>query len=166
LVLAAANVQRHQQLLTLLQSYPQLKIALVLEQSHRVLAAADAALVASGTATLEALLFEKPMVVCYRLSPISYALFKRKLKVPFVSLPNLLAGQKVVEELLQHQVQPQRIANHLQTLLIDQAAAQNQRSQFQDIHQQLACGADVTAAKAVIEVINQCNKEFGSGCKL
>jgi lipid-A-disaccharide synthase len=166
LVLAAANVQRHQQLLTLLQSYPQLKIALVLEQSHRVLAAADAVLVASGTATLEALLFEKPMVVCYRLSPISYALFKRKLKVPFVSLPNLLAGHKVVEELLQHQVQPQRIANHLQTLLIDQAAAQNQRSQFQDIHQQLACGADVTAAKAVIEVINQCNKEFGSGCKL
>jgi lipid-A-disaccharide synthase len=105
------------------------------------------------------------MVVCYRLSPISYALFKRKLKVPFVSLPNLLAGHKVVEELLQHQVQPQRIANHLQTLLVDQAAAQKQRSQFQDIHQLLACGADVGAAKAVIEVINQFNKEFGSGCK-
>jgi lipid-A-disaccharide synthase len=153
LVLAAANTQREKQLYTLLQSHAGLNVRLVLGQSHLVLAAADVVLVASGTATLEALLFEKPMLVCYRLSPISYRLFKRKLKVPFVSLPNLLAGQKIVEELLQDQVQPQLIADHLAALLFNQAKAETQRSQFADIHEQLACGADRRAAKAVIEVM-------------
>ena len=153
LVLAAANIQRETQLHALLQHYAHLKVTLVLGQSHLVLAAANAVLVASGTATLEALLFEKPMLVCYRLSPISYRLFKRKLKVPFVSLPNLLAGQKIVEELLQDRVQPQLIADHVAALLFDPVTAEKQRSQFADIHQQLACGADIRAAKAVLEVV-------------
>jgi lipid-A-disaccharide synthase len=152
-VLAAANPQRKTQLQSLLKPYAYLKVTLVLGQSHLVLAAADAVLVASGTAALEALLFEKPMLVCYRLSPISYRLFKRKLKVPFVSLPNLLAGQKIVEELLQDQVQPHRIADHVAALLFDSSTAEKQRSQFADIHQQLACGADIRSAKAVIEVV-------------
>jgi len=153
LVLAAANGQRKQQLDTSLKAHPDLKVTVVVGESHAVLAAADAVLLASGTAALEALLFEKPMLVCYRLSPISYSLFRRKLKVPFVSLPNLLAGQKVVEELLQDQVQPQLIADHLSVLLFDQEAAEKQRSQFANIRQQLACGADIGAAQAVIEVI-------------
>jgi lipid-A-disaccharide synthase len=153
LVLAAANVQRKQQLDTSLKAHPRLKVTVVVGESHIVLAAADAVLLASGTAALEALLFEKPMLVCYRLSPISYSLFRRKLKVSFVSLPNLLAGQKIVEELLQGQVQPQLIADHLAVLLFDQEAAEKQRSQFANIHQQLACGADSGAAQAVIEVI-------------
>tara|TARA_B110000114_G_scaffold185603_1_gene233452 strand:+ start:165 stop:1334 length:1170 start_codon:yes stop_codon:yes gene_type:complete len=153
LVLAAANWQRKKQLDTLLRAYPDLEVTLAVGQSHSVLAAADAVLVASGTAALEALLFEKPMLVCYRLSPISYSLFRRKLKVPFVSLPNLLAGQKVVEELLQEQVQPQPIAKHLTQLLFDPLVAQKQRGQLANIHQQLSCGADIAAAQAVIEVI-------------
>jgi len=153
LVLVAANQQREKQLETLLLNYPQLKITLVLAQSHLALAAADAVLVASGTATLEALLFEKPMLVCYRFSRISYYLFRLKVKVPLVSLPNLLAGKKVVEELLQDQVQPQIMADHLSALLFNPATAEKQRSQFANIHQQLACGADTSAAEAVIEVI-------------
>ncbi|MFT5930312.1 MAG: lipid-A-disaccharide synthase [Oceanospirillaceae bacterium] len=153
LVLAAANQLREKQLETLLQGFPELKVTLVLGQSHLVLAAADAVLVASGTATLETLLFEKPMLVCYRLSPLSYRLFKRKLKVPFVSLPNLLAGQKIVEELLQDEVKPQVMADHLAALLFNQEAADKQRNQFANLHQQLACGADVRAAEAVMEVI-------------
>jgi lipid-A-disaccharide synthase len=163
LVLAAANSQREKQLKTLLLGFPELKVTLVLGQSHLVLAASDAVLVASGTATLEALLFEKPMLVCYRLSPISYRLFKRKLKVAFVSLPNLLAGQKIVEELLQDQVQPQLMAGHLSELLFNQVAAQKQRSQFANIHQQLACGADACAAEAVMEVIAEHGVVIGSG---
>lgn len=163
LVLAAANTQREKQLETLLLGFPELKVTLVLGQSHLVLAASDAVLVASGTATLEALLFEKPMLVCYRLSPISYRLFKRKLKVAFVSLPNLLAGQKIVEELLQDQVQPQLMAGHLSELLFNQAAAQKQRGQFAYIHQQLACGADASAAEAVMEVIAEHSVVIGSG---
>jgi lipid-A-disaccharide synthase len=163
LVLAAANPQREKQLEALLLGFPELKVTLVLGQSHLVLAASDAVLVASGTATLEALLFEKPMLVCYRLSPISYRLFKRKLKVAFVSLPNLLAGQKIVEELLQDQVQPQLMADHLAELLFNQAAAQKQRGQFANIHQQLACGADASAAEAVMRVIAEHGVVIGSG---
>ena len=162
LVLAAANPQREKQLEVLLLGFPELKVKLVLGQSHLVLAASDAVLVASGTATLEALLFEKPMLVCYRLSPISYHLFKRKLKVAFVSLPNLLAGQKIVEELLQDQVQPQLMANHLAELLFNQAAAKKQRGQFANIHQQLACGADASAAEAVMGVIAEHGVIIGS----
>tara|TARA_B100000767_G_scaffold269845_1_gene292397 strand:- start:2755 stop:3924 length:1170 start_codon:yes stop_codon:yes gene_type:complete len=165
LVLAAANLQRKKQLETLLLGFPDLKVTLVLGKSHLVLAAADAVLVASGTATLEALLFEKPMLVCYRLSPISYRLFKRKLKVSFVSLPNLLAGKKIVEELLQNEVQPKVMADHLTTLLFNQDAAQKQRSQFADIHQQLACGADASAAEAVMDVIARHGADVFQGDK-
>ena len=112
-----------------------------------VLAAADAVLVASGTAALEALLFEKPMLVCYRLSPLSYRIFKRKLKVPFVSLPNLLAGHKVVEELLQDQVQPQLIADHLTALLFDPSVAKQQStSVFCDPPAIGSCRANTSAA--------------------
>jgi len=155
LVLAAANESRKKQLHGLLQAHPALNVSLVLGDSHMVLAAADAVLVASGTATLEALLFEKPMLVCYRLSPISYRIFKRKLKVPFVSLPNILAGYKVVEELLQDQVQPQLIADHLTALLFDPSIAKQQCTAFSSIHQQLAHGANTSAANAVIDVIEE-----------
>jgi lipid-A-disaccharide synthase len=165
LVLAAANQLREKQLETLLQGFPELKVTLVLGQSHLVLAAADAVLVASGTATLETLLFEKPMLVCYRLSPLSYRLFKRKLKVPFVSLPNLLAGQKIVEELLQDEVKPQVMADHLAALLFNQEAADKQRNQFANLHQQLACGADVRAAEAVMEVIAEQDAAAAPGDK-
>jgi len=163
LVLAAANGQRKQQLETSLKAHPHLKVTVVVGESHIVLASASAVLLASGTAALEALLFEKPMLVCYRLSPISYSLFRRKLKVAFVSLPNLLAGQKIVEELLQDQVQPQLIADQLAMLLFDQEAAEKQRSQFANIHQQLACGADIGAAQAVIEVIAEQGENVSQG---
>ncbi|MBT3437203.1 MAG: lipid-A-disaccharide synthase [Oceanospirillaceae bacterium] len=154
-VVAAANRQRQAELQEQLLAHPQLRIQLVLGQSHPVLAAADAVLVASGTATLETLLFEKPMLVCYRMNGLSYRLFKRKLKVAFVSLPNLLAGQQIVEELLQDAVQPQLIARKLDALLFDASVATAQQQHFSDIHRQLACGASTTAAQAVLEVIAQ-----------
>jgi lipid-A-disaccharide synthase len=153
LVLAAANPQRHAQLAQMLLSYPQLKVSLVIGQSHQVLASADAVLVASGTATLEALLFEKPMLVCYRMHGLSYRLFKRKLKVAFVSLPNLLAGRQIVDELLQDAVQPAVMADKLEALLFDTKVAQAQCQNFAHIHRQLACNADSMAAQAVLEVI-------------
>jgi lipid-A-disaccharide synthase len=154
-VVAAANPQRQAELQHQLLAHPKLRIQLVLGQSHPVLAAADAVLVASGTATLETLLFEKPMLVCYRMNGLSYRLFKRKLKVPFVSLPNLLAGQQIVEELLQDAVQPKLMAQKLEALLFDTNVAAAQQQHFADIHQQLACGASATAAQAVLEVIAQ-----------
>ena len=90
-------------------------------------------------------------------------IFKRKLKVPFVSLPNLLAGHKVVEELLQDQVQPQLIAYHLTALLFDSNVAKHQSEAFSAIHQQLACRANTSAATAVLEVIEEYGMSAATG---
>lgn len=154
-VMAAANDARYQQLQDLLQETlgNDNQIHLALEQTRAVLAAADAVLVASGTATLETMLFAKPMLVCYRLSGLSYRMFKRKLQVPYVSLPNLLAGTGVVEELLQDQVQVETLVEKVQDLLFDASLREQQQQAFHDMHDMLAQDADVQAAKVVAQVI-------------
>ena len=152
-VMAAANDARYQQLQDLLQETNASHIHLALEQTRAVLASADAVLVASGTATLETMLFAKPMLVCYRLSGLSYRMFKRKLQVPYVSLPNLLAGTGVVEELLQDQVQVETLVEKVQDLLFDASLREQQQQAFHDMHDMLARDADVQAAKVVAQVI-------------
>lgn len=92
-------------------------LQLVPGDSVRVLAAADAAIVKSGTTTLEAALTDTPMVVAYRVHPITYALSRGLLTVPWVSLVNLVAGQAVVPELLQGQATPDRLAAEARPLL-------------------------------------------------
>ena len=77
---------------------------------HRVLKASDLALVASGTATLEAAILETPMVIVYRVSPLSYWIGRRVISVPFIGLVNLVAGEEVVPELIQGDVTPERLA--------------------------------------------------------
>lgn len=153
IVVAAANEQRRAQIKTLLEHYPKLKVTVCLAQSHQVLAASDAVLVASGTATLEALLFEKPMLVCYRMSKLSFKIFKRKLKVEFVSLPNLLAGKKIVQELLQEAVAPKRLVKQMEKLLFDETCRKDLCKELAKLHQVLACNADDKAADAVLSVI-------------
>jgi len=154
-VMAAANEARYQQLQDLLQETlgSDNRVHLALEQTRAVLAAADAVLVASGTATLETMLFAKPMLVCYRLSGLSYRMFKRKLQVPYVSLPNLLAGTGVVEELLQDQVQVETLVDKMQDLLFDASMREQQQQAFHGMHDMLAQDADVQAAKVVAQVI-------------
>jgi len=83
-------------------AFPDLPLTLIDGQSHAVLAACDLALVASGTATLECALFKRPMVIGYRMSPLSWRLMQGKNYLPDVGLPNILAGQRLVPELLQH----------------------------------------------------------------
>ena len=79
-------------------------------QSHTVLAACDATLIASGTATLEAALFKRPMVIAYNMHWLSWKLMQRKQLQPWVGLPNILSGEFVVPELLQDQATPQALA--------------------------------------------------------
>ena len=86
------------------------RIQLVTGQSHSVLAACDATLIASGTATLEAALFKRPMVIGYNMHPLSWRLMRRKQLQPWVGLPNILCGEFVVPELLQEQATPQALA--------------------------------------------------------
>jgi lipid-A-disaccharide synthase len=87
------------------------RIQIVAGQSHTVLAACDATLIASGTATLEAALFKRPMVIAYNMHWLSWKLMQRKQLQPWVGLPNILSGEFVVPELLQDQASPQALAD-------------------------------------------------------
>jgi lipid-A-disaccharide synthase len=80
----------------------------------------DAAMVASGTATLETALLKKPMVIIYKTSWLTYTLAKLVIKIPYIGLVNVVAGKKIVEELIQNEANPSRIANAIQAALHDQ----------------------------------------------
>lgn len=121
-------------------------------QSHQAMRAADIVLLASGTATLEAMLLKRPMLVAYSLSPLTYALASRMLKVPYVSLPNLLAGERLVAEFLQYDVTVDNLSAEIERLLHDTQAHDALLARFSQIHEQIRCDADTQAAKAVLEV--------------
>jgi lipid-A-disaccharide synthase len=93
-----------------------LPLTLLFGHSHEALAAADLALVASGTATLETALFKTPMVIAYRQSPISWRLMRRMLYLPYVGMPNILAGERLVPELLQDDATPAALSAALLAL--------------------------------------------------
>lgn len=121
--------------------------------ARRAICAADAVLVASGTATLECLLSRRPMVVAYRMHPVSYALVKRMLRVPWVSLPNILLKRAQVPELLQSAVTPERLASAALVLLTDRQAAAAQVAPFAALHSELRCDAAGQVADALLERI-------------
>jgi lipid-A-disaccharide synthase len=129
-----------------------LPIHMFCNRTADALAAADAALVASGTVTLEALLFKCPMVVAYRMHPLSYHILRALVSVRHVSLPNLLCGAEVVPELLQDQCRPERIGAEVLRWLQDPAACAVLRRQFMQQHLQLRHGASARAAAAILAV--------------
>ena len=132
-----------------------LPLTLLFGHSHEALAAADLALVASGTASLEAALFKTPMVIAYRQSPISWAVMRHMAYLPYVGLPNVLAGEKLVPELLQDEANPAALAGALLALLRDTAAQQRQIERFREFHHLLRRNAAEKAADAVLEVLNK-----------
>jgi lipid-A-disaccharide synthase len=129
-----------------------LPIQLYRNRIHDVLAAADAALVASGTVTLEAMLFKCPMVVAYRMHPASYLVLRGLVSVRHVSLPNLLCDAEVVPELLQDRCRPERLGAEVLRWLQDPGACAEVRRQFMQQHLQLRRGASARAAAAVLAV--------------
>ncbi|GGD56796.1 lipid-A-disaccharide synthase [Lacimicrobium alkaliphilum] len=130
--------------------------AIVLDsQSRQAMIAADAVLLASGTASLEAMLCKKPMVVAYKFNWLTYQMGKRMYKPQWFSLPNLLANEELVPELVQHQVVPQHMADKLQPMLEKSDPALIQR--FEALHRQLKLGADERAADAIIGVLGMAN---------
>jgi len=133
---------------------PQLPITLVEGRSRDVMAAADVVLLASGTATLEALLLKKPMVIAYKVNWITAFLARRLLKVENVSLPNNLAGRKVVEEYLQERATPELLTPALLQYLQHPHQSEALVHIFEDIHCQLRRGADQQAAQALLEMID------------
>ena len=150
-VLPCASPQRRAQIETLLEGR-NLPLTLLDGQSHLALAACDAVLIASGTATLEALLYKRPMVVAYRLAPLTFWILKRMVKSPYISLPNLLAQRLLVPELLQDDATPEALA---QTLLPLIDGGEEQTRGFDDIHRTLRRDASNQAADAVLTLIGQ-----------
>jgi lipid-A-disaccharide synthase len=148
-VLPCASPQRREQIQQLLQGR-ELPLTLLDGQSHVALAACNAVLIASGTATLEALLYKRPMVVAYRLAPLTYWILKRMVKSPYVSLPNLLAQRLLVPELLQDAATAEALAQTLLPLLDDGDA---QTAGFDAIHRTLRRDASNQAAEAVLNLI-------------
>lgn len=124
-------------------------------RSQAAMTAADAVLLASGTATLECLLLKRPMVVAYRLHPFSYHLARRLMRVPWVSLPNNLAGRALVPEYLQGAAQPARLGRALLDYLEKPAVAEAQVAEFARIHRQLKRNASARAAQCLLEVCDR-----------
>ena len=122
--------------------------------SHDVLAACDAVLVASGTATLEAALFKRPMVVSYVLPNISWWIMRRKAYLPWVGLPNILCNEAIVPELLQDAASPQALADAAWTALTDEAHARRIESRFTELHDELIRDTPTLAANVILEVAN------------
>ena len=131
-----------------------LPLTLLFGHSHEALAAADLALVASGTATLETALFKVPMVIAYRQSPLTWALMRRMLYLPYIGLPNILAGEYLVPEFVQDKATPGALANALLDLLYDAGAQRRQIEKFREIHLRLQQNTAHKAADAVLAVLD------------
>jgi lipid-A-disaccharide synthase len=121
-----------------------------------VLGVADVALVASGTVTVQAALHECPMVVVYRLSPLTYRLGRPFVKVDTFAMANLVAGRSVVPELIQDDFVPERVAEAALEILTDPAAASRMRAALREVHARLGtAGASRRAAQAILDVAHR-----------
>lgn len=148
-VVPCASPERRSQLEQMLVGRD-LPLTLLDGRSHEALAACDAVLIASGTATLEALLYKRPMVVAYSVAPLTFRILKRLVKSPYVALPNLLAQRLLVPELLQDAATPEAMAQLLSPLL-DNGDIQTEG--FDAIHRTLRCDASSQAAQAVLQLV-------------
>lgn len=131
------------------------QIKLVDGQSHTVLAACDVTLIASGTATLEAALFKKPMVIGYAMPTLSWWIMRRKKLQPWVGLPNILCGDFVVPELLQDQCTPENLAREVCAWLSQPERVQAVRERFARLHEQLNRDTGALATQAIAQVLGE-----------
>ena len=131
-----------------------LPITLLFGHAHDAMIAADGVLVASGTATLEALLLKRPMVITYKMPGFTYWLSKRKQYQPYVGLPNILAGKFVVPELLQEDATPENLAQALLNLVMDKQAVAELEEIFTDMHDMLRQETAHKAAQSILPYLN------------
>lgn len=130
-----------------------LQIRMLFGHSHEAMMAADVVLVASGTATLEAALLKRPMVIAYKMAPFSYRLMRGMGYLPYVGLPNILAGKFVVPEFIQDDATPENLSQALLNLYADKKARARIAELFTGIHVQLKQNAAEKAADAVLEYL-------------
>jgi lipid-A-disaccharide synthase len=139
------------------------QVVLVRERTDDVLAASDVVITASGTATIQCTLHEKPMVVVYRLSPLTYRLVKPFGHVDMYAMPNLVAGSRIVPELIQSDFTAERTAEEALKFLTDRELYERTRQTLAHVRQQLGPpGASARAAEAVLEVAHGSQSARGS----
>jgi lipid-A-disaccharide synthase len=127
-------------------------------RSHEAITACDAALVASGTATLEVALFKKPMVISYRMNAASWQVLRLMAYQPWVGLPNVMAREFLVPELLQDRATPAGLASALWAQLSNDQNRQRLRRRFVDLHHDLMRNSASQSAHAVMELLSQHGK--------
>jgi lipid-A-disaccharide synthase len=160
-LIPAINDARKQQIESLLATYPEsLKAQIRLMENtsaeskigRQVMNASNIIALASGTATLEAMLLHRPMVTFYKLHWLTYQIAKLLVKIPYFSLPNIIAGKKVIQELIQSDATPENLAAEIEKLM-DIEAAQIQVMQHITMHKQLLSGNSEDPAKAVLALV-------------
>ncbi|WP_218209029.1 lipid-A-disaccharide synthase [Acinetobacter sp. F9] len=160
-LIPAINEARKQQIERLLATYPEsLKVQIrLLENSgteskigRQVMNASNIIALASGTATLEAMLLHRPMVTFYKLNWLTYHVVKFLIKIPYYSLPNIIAGKKVIQELIQADATPEKLAAEIEKLM-NVETAQIQVMQHITMHKQLLSGNSEDPVKAVLALI-------------
>lgn len=145
---------------TLQRVAPDLPVTLLDGNARDAMQSADAVLLASGTATLEALLYKKPMVIAYRLHWLTnFMLYRLKmLKSPYVSLVNMLAGKEIAPEMIQDDVQPENMAKALLEIFESEQISQSMQEVGDRVHRELRLNASSKAAEAVLELVQSNNK--------
>jgi lipid-A-disaccharide synthase len=152
-LIPAANGDRHRQLTAILAGYPKLPVTLIKQQSLLAMEAADAVLLASGTTALEAMLLKKPMVVSYKLGKWTYKLVKPFIKTPFASIPNLLATEMLVPELIQDDATVETLSSAVSKAL-DPKARDSVEQRFEELYEQINLPSGDTAAAAINKLIS------------
>jgi len=131
----------------------ELPVTLLFGHAQDAMIAADGVLVASGTATLEAALLKRPMVITYRMHPLTYRLMKAKGYQPYYGLPNILSGRFVVPELMQEDATPENLAQALLNLVCDRRAVMELEQIFTELHRTLRQNTAQKAAAAVLSLL-------------
>ena len=133
--------------------FEKLPIRLQAAKTDLACTAADVVLVTSGTATLEVALCKRPMVISYKISPLTYFLVKRKIQVSHVGLPNILLNKEVVPELLQHDATPEKLAQAVLDFFRQPEKVAELETEFTQLHKMLLQDTDQLAATAILENI-------------
>ncbi|MEG0195959.1 MAG: lipid-A-disaccharide synthase, partial [Acinetobacter sp.] len=161
-LIPAINDARKQQIEELLKHYPSDLVAKVklMENTdteskigRQVMNASNIVALASGTATLEAMLLHRPMVTFYKLNWLTYVVVKFLIKIPYYSLPNIIAGKKVIQELIQHDATPENLAAEIEKLM-NIETAQIQAMQHVTMHKQLLSGNSEDPVQAILNTLN------------
>jgi lipid-A-disaccharide synthase len=152
-LIPCASSSRKQQIEAMLGEVKNDSFMLLDGNSHLAISAADAVLLASGTATLEAMLLKRPMVVCYKIAALTYAVASRMMKIPLFALPNLLAGKQLVPEFIQDRVTVPNLVAEINKLFGNPAASEQLLVEFETIHNAIRLNANRQAADAVLKLI-------------